>query len=149
MPYFTRQVAANGSLMIIAYVGVSQARHNALMQAAQPVPNIVETSAMIDTGASGSCIDPTILNQLGLTPTGSISVNTPTTGGQPQLVSQYDVSLMIHCAPGHAPLMHLTIPVIQSDLLTAQGFHALIGRDVLSGCLLTYDGRSGLFTLAY
>jgi hypothetical protein len=33
--------------------------------------------------------------------------------------------------------------------LTAQGFHALVGRDILSLCLLCYDGLQGSFTLAY
>ncbi len=44
--------------------------------------------------------------------------------------------------------MQPTIPVVAAVLLP-QGFHALIGRDVLSHCLLTYDGASGLFSLAY
>jgi hypothetical protein len=46
-------------------------------------------------------------------------------------------------------LLHLTIPVIAADLLVRQGFHALIGRDILAGCYLMYDGKTGLFTLAY
>jgi len=34
-------------------------------------------------------------------------------------------------------------------LLSKQGFHALIGLDILRGCYFAYDGQNGLFTLAY
>jgi hypothetical protein len=135
--------------MIAAVVGVSQARGNALLQAGQPVPEPIKIQAMIDTGASGTCIDPSVLDQLNLTPTGSIQVNSPTTGTQPVVADQYDVSLVIFCGPGQIPLAHFTLPVLKSELLVAQGFHALIGRDVLRGCLLSYDGANGLFSLAY
>lgn len=52
-------------------------------------------------------------------------------------------------APGGSPLIFQTIPVIAADLLEAQGFHALIGRDILSRCLFSYNGEVGIFTLAY
>lgn len=149
MPYFTRQVAPNGSLLLIAYIGVSQARHNALTQAGQPVPGVVQVQAMVDTGASCCCVDPSVLAQLALSPTGSSPVNTPTTGNSPAIADQYDVSITIPSAQNLAPLFHHTIPVLRAELLQVQGFHVLIGRDVLQGCLLNYDGRTGLFTLAY
>jgi Aspartyl protease len=132
-----------------AIIGVSQARRNALIAANQAVPNGVPVLGLIDTGASCTCVDPSVLNALNLTPTGSASVNTPTTGAQPAVADQYDVGLVIPSASGSPPLFHHTIAVVKADLLIAQGFHALIGRDVLRGCLLTYDGKTGLFTLAY
>ncbi len=119
------------------------------MHAGQPVPEPVKIQAMLDTGASGTCVDPFVLDQLNLTPTGSIQVNTPTTGTQPVAADQYDVSLVIFSGPDQPPLAHFTLPVLKSELLVAQGFHALIGRDVLRGCLLSYVGASGLFSLAY
>jgi hypothetical protein len=33
--------------------------------------------------------------------------------------------------------------------LQPQGFHVIIGRDVLRECLLSCDGRNGIFTLAF
>lgn len=130
-------------------LGVSQARRSALVAAQQPVPSPIQIQALIDTGASGTCVDPSVLAQLGLTPTGSTLINTPTTGAQPVQADTYDVSLSIYALQGHPPLTHQTIPVVQAELLASQGFHALIGRDVLKECLLTYDGRSGLFSLAF
>jgi hypothetical protein len=65
------------------------------------------------------------------------------------MASQYDVSLTIPSVANRPSLFHHTIPVVEAQLLAAQGFHVLIGRDVLRGCLLTYDGMSGLFSLAF
>ena len=76
-------------------------------------------------------------------------MNTPSTGEQAASADQYDVSLMVLSAPNVPPLMHRNIAVLESKLLNAQGFHVLLGRDILSGCLLTYDGLNGLFSLAY
>jgi len=150
VPYFTRQVdPATGNLILVAFVGVSQARRTALVANNQAVPNPIQIMGLVDTGASCTCIDPTVLNQLNLSPTGSTSVNSPTTGATPAIADQYDVSFVIPSTLNHPPLVHQTIPVVKADLLAAQGFHALIGRDILRGCLLTYDGQNGLFSLAF
>jgi len=149
VPYFTRQITPNGLLMVIAYVGVSQGRRIALQGAKSPIPDVQKVDGLLDTGATCTCIDPSVLDQLGLAPTGSTTVNTPTTGDTPAVANQYDVSVMIPAGPGHAPLIQQTVPVIKSWLLPKQGFHALIGLDILRGCHLTYDGQNGLFTLAY
>jgi hypothetical protein len=104
--------------------------------------------ALIDTGASNTCVDPSVLTALGLTPTGTVSVVTPTTGATPAECDQYDVGIVIP-APNGPPFVVGTIAVTAHEFLNAQGFHALIGRDVLSRCLFGYNGTTGLFTLAY
>ena len=149
MPYFTRQVAPNGYLMVPAMVGVSHARRTALIASKQAVPTPVQVQALIDTGATGTCVDPSVLNQLNLSPTGNTLVHTPSTAGQPVAADTYDVSLTVHGRTGQLPLMHHTVPVLASHLLAAQGFHVIIGIDILKGCLLAYDGANGLFSLAY
>jgi len=75
-------------------------------------------------------------------------INTPSTGSQPHQASQYDVALGIPCGQ-QTPLYRGTLAVLEAQLLQMQGFHALIGRDVLAACLLTYNGGTRLFTLAY
>lgn len=133
--------------MVDAFVGVSAPRRQALTAANQAVPNVVQIRGLLDTGASHSCMDPSVLTAFGLTPTGTALVNTPTTGNAPVTVDQYDVALLIP-VPNGAPLIQQTLPVTASDLFTSQGFHALIGRDILSQCVFVYNG-SGFFTLAY
>jgi hypothetical protein len=148
VPYFTRQVAQNGNLIVDAVIGVSLGRRGALTAASQPIPRSVHVQGLIDTGASCSCVDPSVLRQLQLTPTGSSPVNTPTTGHQVAYADQYDISLMTG-SPNEAPLIRGTLAVLEAILLAPQGFHAIIGRDVLDACLLVYDGKLGLFSIAY
>jgi hypothetical protein len=149
VPYFTRQVAPNGNLILVASVGVSQARRQALIAASQPVPNLIIVQALVDTGASCTCIDPFVLGQLNLSPTGITTVNTPSTGTLPATANQYDVAIMIQTAPNLPLLIFQNMPVLESQLLIQQGFHMLLGRDILRSCLLLYDGMNGLFSLAY
>jgi len=128
-------------------VGVSSPRRDALIAAGQTAPAPIQIRGLLDTGASGTAIDPSVLTALGLTPTGTAQVLTPTTGATPHVVDQYDVAILIP-APNGAPLFKQTLPVTASSLLAAQGFHALIGRDILGQCVFVYNG-SGFFTLSY
>jgi hypothetical protein len=149
LPYFTLQFS-QGAPIVTAFVGVSLARRNALTASHQPVPQPQQIIALIDTGASGTCVDPSVLQALGLSPTGIVPVCTPTTGTAPQNMPQFDILLLIPGASAsHVPLVVPTLAVLGSALHVAQGIHALIGRDVLSRCLMTYDGTSGFFSIAY
>lgn len=108
MPHFTLQVGPNGPV-VNAFVAVSQGRTAALTAAGQPIPKPAPIFALVDTGASCTCVDPSVLHGLKLTPTGSISVNTPSTGSTPHETYQYDVALVVP-APSGAPLIFQTIP---------------------------------------
>jgi hypothetical protein len=134
---------------LTAFLTVSEARRDALLQASLPVPDAVRVSALVDTGASCTCVDPSFMAKLGLTPTGSVPVNTPSTGGTPHVAHQYDAGLIVPGAlQDHTPLIFPTIAIVSAELLV-QGIDALIGRDILSNCVLNYNGTAGYFTLAY
>ncbi len=149
MPHFTLQLSPGGAL-VAAAIGVSDARRNALVTANQVAPDIIPIRAMIDTGASCTCVDPSVLKTtLSLTPTGNTAVVTPSTGNQPVNVDQYDICLIVPGKQDDAPFFIPNLPVVCMELLGAQGFHALIGRDVLARCVLLYNGSIGWFTLAY
>lgn len=148
MPHFTLAVSAGGPI-VTAYVAVSNPRGQALQAAGQPIPAPVPIQALVDTGASGTCIDPAVLSQLQIPQSGSVMVHTPTTGATPAAAAQYDVALIIPGATSNdPPLVFETIPVMASQLHQAQGIHALIGRDILSRCVLLYNGTA-YFTIAY
>lgn len=66
----------------------------------------------------------------------------------PAMCNQYDVSIVIPC-PKALPFQVLTTAVTEHEFFNAQGFHALIGRDILSRCVFIYNGSVGLFTLGY
>jgi hypothetical protein len=96
-------------------------------------------------------VDPAVIAALGISPTGSVSVHTPTTGATPHAMDQYDVAILVPSVQGQLPLYFPTIPVVETNL-SAQGIQALFGRDMLSRCFLHYNGTigpTGVFTLAF
>ena len=149
MAHFTLSIGSTGPILN-AFVGVSEQRRQALQDAGLPVPPPVNVRALVDTGASCTCVDPSVLIALSLTPTGSVLIHTPSSGATPVIMEQYDASLLIPGAdPTHFPLILRTIPVVSAELLATQGFEVLIGRDILQGCVLVYNGTMGFFTLAF
>jgi hypothetical protein len=73
---------------------------------------------------------------------------TPSTGTVPVDADTYDVAIMIPNGPNNGLIIH-NMPVTASELFAAQGFHVLVGRDILGQCILTYNGALDLFMLAY
>ncbi|KAF3978010.1 MAG: hypothetical protein HFP77_04015 [Methylococcales symbiont of Iophon sp. n. MRB-2018] len=145
MPCLTFNLDQNGPLLELM-VGVSQPRLEALKKAGEIAPEPVRVRGLIDTGASCTCIDPSVIQSLKLPPTGSVGISTPSTGSSQHTCNQYDVSIgLIH--PDLVYTIHV-LPVIESQL-SKQGIYALIGRDVLSNCLLVYNGHINAYTLAF
>jgi hypothetical protein len=146
MPSVNLRISPQGPLIDVL-VGVSTPRQVALTQAGQTVPANVQCSLLVDTGASNTCIDASIIHALALTPSGATTVHTPsTTATHMHTANQYDVRILI-------PSPHMTrnfdaIPVIETDLLH-QGIAGLLGRDLLAHCLLVYNGELGIFTLSF
>jgi hypothetical protein len=103
VPHFTLQISPEGPILT-AVVTVSQPKNAASQAAKQPIPNPVTIRALVDTGASCTCIDPSVLQSLQLTPTGSTSMHTPSTGAIPAAADQYDVGLAIFAAANQVPL---------------------------------------------
>ena len=73
---------------------------------------------------------------------------TPSTGAIAHVTDTYDAGLQIYSGVNEPPLEIPTLAVVASHL-RVQGIDALIGRDVLGHCLLSYNGQSGFFTLAF
>lgn len=147
MAHFTLPFDGRGPLVRLM-VTVSEARGQALIAAGKPIPNPQLIAGLVDTGASGTCIDPTILAALELTPTGSCEMKTPSTGDGAHTVELYDVALGLWASTELPPLVLPTLPVMATPLLS-QGFGALIGRDLLARCVLVYNGSEETFTLAF
>jgi hypothetical protein len=147
VPHFTLQFQTSGPQLQL-YVGVSHPRLQALQQAGLTIPPPTLIRALVDTGASITAIDPTIIKGLGLQPTGSMQILTPSTGATPVQVNTFDVGIIIPLATVGQNHVIGALQVIESSL-TVQGIQALIGRDVLSNSLLVYDGRANIFSLAF
>jgi hypothetical protein len=121
----------------------------ALQDAGQSVPPPVPIRALIDTGASCTCVDAKVLKTLRINPTGKMPIHTPSTSGQyPHEANQFDVFIVIAVGPALQAFASGTIPVIEAEL-EHQGYKALIGRDILSKCLMVFEGRGAFLTLAF
>jgi hypothetical protein len=102
----------------------------------------VAVSALIDTGAAVTVITPETVRLLELRSVGAISVHTPTTI-EPVLCRQFRVNLYLSAAFAIENIVALEAP------LSGQSFQCLIGRDVLSRGLFTYDGVHNRFALTF
>jgi hypothetical protein len=145
LPHFTLQFQAAGPQLEF-FVAVSQPRQQALQNAGLPIPQPTLVRGLVDTGASTTAIDPNVIRGLGIQPTGSMQILTPSTGATPHQADTFDVSIIVPIAG-----ITFTLGALQvfESALSVQGIQALVGRDVLSNCLLVYDGRANIFSLAF
>lgn len=104
-------------------------------------PVIIPGFALVDTGASGTVIDDAAAKTLGLIATGT----TPACGvNGPYQATQYAVNWRIAGIP-----QFNTIPVTDGPIMSNQNLLMIIGRDILSSCMLVYNGLSGTFSLSW
>jgi predicted aspartyl protease len=145
MPHLTQPILLNGPLLE-CLICISQPRQEALKRAKAEVPAPISVRALVDTGASCTCVDPQVIKSLGLSPLGTAQVHTPTTKGTAQNCGVYDAAIIIRSTNGNLSIG--TLPIVETHL-SSQGFELIMGRNVLSKCILVYDGTSGYFTLSF
>lgn len=113
----------------------------ALDKSNEPVPDRVPGLALLDTGASVTVVDHKIAERLHLSPRGTRRLSVPNaTTEQPTFSLAFTI-----VAP--APFTLTTLRAPSSDL-AGLGVDLLIGRDILSQCLLIMNGPDGSFTLS-
>jgi predicted aspartyl protease len=105
---------------------------------AQTAPNLATTGvmALVDTGATESCIDSGLAMQLQL----------PIVNRQRVAGAHGAHEVNIHLAQIHIPAFPFTLygAFAAVDLIAGgQPFHALIGRTFLQHFKMTYDGKTG------
>jgi len=140
---FGHDILFNGGPRLPVEIKVPNALASFLTQKGQQVPAPVSGEALVDTGASISCVDETVVQGLGINPVGIAQVGTPSTASTSQL--QYPVLFQF---PG-TTLPSIEIAHALGSVLRPQGLLALIGRDILSSFVFVYNGLGGFVTLAY
>src|SRR5487761_1724435 len=114
-------------------VGLAQSMAQPLLQQGITLPTPLSGLALIDTGASVTCIDEAAAQQLQLPVVGTT-----------QMVSASHANVQQNIYPVQIELVgaNITIesPQTMAAALAAQGLLMLIGRDVLANCTLFYNG---------
>jgi hypothetical protein len=145
---------ANGPVLTVN-VHVPTALAELLAASGRPVPAPVTGFALIDTGATNTCVDDAILQKLGVS---TIGIGTALTAAGPAPQRIYPARLEF---PGEGldlefssvAGVNLTGQVLQMAGATSGSTQdvpivVLVGRDVLMNCVLIYNGAGGFFTLA-
>ena len=147
MPSINIPIGAPGPIVTVT-IGISIPRRTALTSAGLDVPPFAQGQFLIDSGASCSCVDSGLIEKLGLTPTGSVSIHTPSTNGVAHSCNQYDVMLFIAGTDATTGCFIDAVGVVETSL-APQGIDGLIGRDLLDRWTCIYNGAIKLFTICY
>lgn len=133
----------NGPILTVE-ISIPNALATLLTSQNQPIPSPSTGYALIDTGATRTCVDHQVITQLGVNPVGTITSGTA--GGT---VNQ---SLF----PAHVRFPQESIDLdfnacvgvnLTGQTALSQPIIALIGRDILQHLLFIYNGPAGMFTV--
>jgi predicted aspartyl protease len=98
--------------------------------------------ALVDTGASGTVLNPQVFQQLGIQPVSSVPVHTPSTVA-PVNCNQYQINVYFPHGVTVEDVLAIEAP------MGGQNIQCLIGRDILQHGVLIYIGYSNQFTLSF
>jgi hypothetical protein len=151
MPTIDLPLDNRGRAMLPVELTVPAARVRALHQAGLPVPPPLRVSALLDTGASRTCIDPQVRRTLGLVAYSSAAISTPSSRGAAAAQQPlYKVNLTALHPSGNPQLNLARNAFTVAGLPLAHlGTDMVIGRDLLAVCRFEYHGRGGRFSLEY
>ncbi len=128
--------------MVEISIGPSLSLVQSLQSKGLPVPAPVRAMALVDTGASGSVVNPSIVQSLGIQPVGVVGISTPSTT-QSVSCRQFHVDVSFPNGVTVAGAVVLEAP------LGGQPIQCLIGRDILQHAVLVYVGYANMFTLCF
>ena len=123
-------------------VGVSGLLRRFLLSQEKEVPDLVEGSALMDTGASHSCIDEGFARRLGLPIIDEAAVSTASHSRHRVNVYGYGLIAV------QGSDVRFDAPRLIGADLEDQGIEVLLGRDFLSMGILIYNGHDGSFSFS-
>lgn len=113
----------------------------ALQDAGKTIPSPVQGMALVDTGATTTCIDGDVALEMGLAPNGIAKMSSASHASSECFT--YPVRLTF-------PIwnFHLACAKAMGVRIKNQGIIVLVGRDLLRNCVMVYNGAEGAMTLA-
>jgi predicted aspartyl protease len=111
----------------------------AVLERGDELPPPILGDALIDTGASLTCVDLEVAQRLRLPEVGKATMASASHANHE--TSLYPVRVTLQGVP-----IEFTAERAMGASLKSQGLVALIGRDVLSNCILFYNGFTGEIT---
>lgn len=127
--------------VIPVVISADQAFTAALQAASKPIPQPVTGLALVDTGATTTCIDKTVAQQMGLAPSGTAKLSS---------ASHQETECLTYPVQLFFPAWNVGLQAARAMGVTIanQGIVVLVGRDLLQNCVLVYNGADGAFALA-
>jgi predicted aspartyl protease len=132
---------ASGPVVQIS-VGPSREMINALAPLGAVIRSPFTVTALIDTGAYSTVLNPETIARLGLKPVGVAPITTPST------------TTAVMCNRYHINV-YFAEDVVVENIFAIEApmggipYHCLIGRDVLRAATLLYEGRVNRYTLSF
>jgi hypothetical protein len=149
MPSLTGTWTQPDGAILAVRIGITGPEQQLLRAANHPIPQPVETTALLDTGAEVTCVDPAVFARLSLPFLNVTPVNMRAGGGLFGS-AQYAGSLVLPHPSGKRrddfEVEYLSLTEVDLGVL---GYDVLIGRDVLARCVFRFDGPGLAFTLDY
>lgn len=127
-------------------VNIPKALQDLLNEKRQPVPKPVSGVALIDTGATKSCVDGAVLSGLGIKAIGIVKIGTAKGATQCKL---FPASLSFPSIKLNVNFSSMAGVNLKGQVIQGAPLIALVGRDVLLRCLFIYSGAQGYYTLTY
>jgi predicted aspartyl protease len=145
---FDSTETSSGSALLVNYgptlfvdIGFDKMYKSDAVPAMVPVPAITNVEALVDTGASTSCIDVLLATELGLPIVDKQAISGA--GGQHMA--------NVYLAQIHVPQLNFTIYGTFAGVNLAAGgqmHKALIGRTFLQNFTMVYEGKTGTVTIS-
>jgi len=147
MPNLTVAVAVDRPMVIELLVAPSEARAEELRNAGLNVPLPILVTALVDTGTKETLVERRVAEKLGLEPSDVRDVYGVGSGETPVAGVVYLMRVIYAGVP--ALDLASTVPVVAVEDLSRFGVRMLLGRDLLSRCVLIYNGPEGRGTFAF
>lgn len=122
-------------------VTLAEAMVTVLTQQGKPTPQPATGWALLDTGASNTCIDEEEAQKMNLPVIGVGSMSSASHAKTPSNI--YPIQIEVTGFP-----IRFQSPRTMGAALKEQGLLLLIGRDLLMHCVLIYNGATGQITLS-